>query len=72
MLRESLKRIFRERDLLDSFLILLFVVFSLLFFVLSIAYIFLDRPLASLLSFVIAIILLSSSLGIYRSIKYGS
>ncbi|MEL9929665.1 MAG: hypothetical protein QXJ51_01150 [Sulfolobales archaeon] len=67
MSRDILKRILGEKRDFDRLLTLVLTLSSLMFLLLSVIYLIYDRPLASLLSFIIGVILLSSGLGVYRS-----
>jgi hypothetical protein len=69
-LSELSQRIFSlGKDKIDLFIIVVLIISSIVFLSFSVIYLYTDKPLASLLAFVIGIILLSSGLGVYRSYK---
>lgn len=60
-----------SREKIDLFLIIILILSAIIFLLFSVVYLSSDRPLASLLSFLIGIILLSSGLSIYRFMRSG-
>ncbi|NAZ13204.1 MAG: hypothetical protein GU359_03505 [Desulfurococcales archaeon] len=62
-----IKKFFSDKKNINILAYMILIVSSITFLALSVSYMLIDKPIVSLLSFVIGIILLSSALGIQRS-----
>ncbi|MCI4457289.1 MAG: hypothetical protein JHC19_04365 [Desulfurococcaceae archaeon] len=62
-----IKKFFSDKKNINILAFMILIVSSITFLALSVSYMLIDKPIVSLLSFVIGIILLSSALGIQRS-----